>query len=241
MYRDGGLIPGDGDIDVQYRVKYPLDKSELKRLLSLESLSSSEYHLSLQGGFRDAETFEAEKRFIGEGLCKPARCPLQTRKNARAYLELNYGPHWFVKMPWKCQKPGYFFEWSRPHIWAKQNKKSPNMFFVEKWRKSVKVVQSMDTNNDDVISTQEIDDRVMADGIDVAEYRRQITSRDKCRAAAMLTWILEYDKNPFDISDENKLQGKHPIFRFLDEKCDVPFFSKLFGDHWMSVLAHVRR
>ena len=233
MYRDGGLIPGDGDIDVQYRVKYPLDKSELKRLLSLESLSSSEYHLSLQGGlkdgfrdgFRDVETFEAEKpRNIGEGLCKPARCPLQTRKDARAYLELNYGPHWFVKMPWKCQKPGFFFEWSRPHLWAKQNKKSPNMFFVGKWRNSVKVVQSMDTNNDGVISTQEIDDRVMADGIDVAEYRRQITSRDKCRAAAMLTWILEYDKNPFDISDGNsrhELQGKHPIFRFLDEKCDV--------------------
>jgi len=205
MYRNGGLVPGDGDIDVMYDVKSSFDRKELKRLLDLEKMSTSQNHLSLQEDrFRYSTMFS---------LCKPVRSPLQTLDNARARLEFRYGPHWFVKMPWKCQVPWYFFQWSRPDPNNRQQ-----VYFHGYWKRSVNIVKSMDTKKDDVISTEEIDRHVKKDGIDVVEYGRQITPRDKCRAAAMLTWLLAYDKEPFNIPDGDHMEGNHTLFNFPE--CD---------------------
>ena len=206
MYRDGGLIPGDGDIDVMYHVNSSFDEKELNRLMKLKSKSTRQFKLSFQ-----ADRFRYHTKY---SLCKPIRSPLQTLDDARTRLEFRYGPHWFVKMPWKCQVPRYFLRWSRP-----DPKNREDMFFHHSWRRSVNMVKNMDKNKDGVVNKSELDSHVIKDGIDEAEYRLQITSRDRCRAAAMLTWLLAYDKKPFEIPDTNGMEGNHTLFTFPE--CDL--------------------
>ena len=113
---------------------------------------------------------------VRNSLCMPSRsCPLPAPKEVRARLELEYGPHWFVKMPWKCQMVELFYVWASDDVTAKE--KVEWAWFRGKWRRSVGVMKEMDGDGDGVVSVEELDSYVESDGIDVIEYRRQVRCR----------------------------------------------------------------
>jgi len=77
----------------------------------------------------------------------------------------------------------------------------------------------MDSNGDGQVSVPELDQWVIADGANPIAYDAQISSRDRCRAAATLTLLLKFSVSPFQIAKSSpSLGGSHPIFTF--KECD---------------------
>ena len=135
----------------------------------------------------------------------PDRSPIQTLRHTRTDIETEYGPHWFIRMPWKGMRPAEFFNWAKGPHWAHGA-----------WMSSIKVMKKIDSNTDFQITVKEIDDHVVKEGIDVDQYNQQILPRDRCRAAAMLTYLLNYDKSPHVIQDGDirHWHGNHTLFTF---------------------------
>ena len=96
-----------------------------------------------------------------------------------------YSPLWFVRMPFKGMKP----QWIGPG-----RNKQPG------WDGCIRILDLVDTDRDHQISVQELDNYVHNDGIDVRQYREQITSRDRCKAAAFGTWMLRFNKTRYEIA-----------------------------------------
>jgi hypothetical protein len=122
----------------------------------------------------------------------------------RRAFERTYGAAWFVRMPFKGVSQMYHF-YAKPYWWVR----------------SLVLVRRIDANKDGVIQVNELNTWVKQEGIRVAEYDLQISSRDRCRAAATLTWMLLFDKKPFRIPKDDSYSGdEHPLFRFPE--CDEP-------------------
>ena len=57
----------------------------------------------------------------------------------------------------------------------------------------------MDSNGDENISVPELNQKVFDDGIIVERYDKYISTRERCRAAAFLTFLLGFQRAPFKI------------------------------------------
>jgi len=216
LYRDGVLIPGDSDIDVRYGFKNTVsksDKSELFKLqtglLSLNSLWEygdpwNSFLIILKNTVTDNVIEELQR-----SICLPDRSPLQTHSHTRGELEFTYGPQWFIKMPWKAMLPDQFVLWANPRNNWHHN-----------WKQSMDVIRQIDKDQDDKITAKEIDIYVMKDGINFEQYNTQILPRDRCRAAAMLTFLRSFDQSPHPIKDDDlrHWHTNHTLFAFPD--CD---------------------
>ena len=108
------------------------------------------------------------------------------------------------------------------HEYANANKEK-RMFnkFQNDWDKSVSEIAKIDANGDMLITVEELDRRVIADGIEETRYRSQIRPRERCCAAAQLTLILQFNENPHPIAIETGhifTSNDHPMFNFV--KCE---------------------
>lgn len=234
LYRDGSLVPGDSDIDIRYGFKKNALAADKRSLLRMDHQSTISFNALRQWGdpwngflfihkkgtTDDISTWDEDDPALSHHrkgvtdaiidtlrseLCLPARSPLQTHKHARAEVEATYGPQWFIKMPFKSMSPETFFGWSKPgNAWNRH------------WRNCIAVMKKIDTNQDFKVTVKEIDVYVAKDGIDVEQYNRQILPRDRCRAAAILTYLLDYDKHPFFIKDDDirHWHANHTLFTF---------------------------
>ena len=218
MYRDGALVAGDSDIDIRCGFLKKVSKDDKKGLWKLKGSTTSFNDLTVWGdkwnGFTviyPNEVTDATVRELQSLMCMPPRSsPLQTHKYARLEIEFVYGPQWFIKMPWKGQNPSQYKKWVNPRdTWHRQ------------WAGCITVIDKMDTDRNGAITTREIDAYVIRQGIDVEQYRKQISVRDKCRAAAMLNFVLEFNQSPRTISDSDRhhLHGNHTVFQF--PQCDL--------------------
>ena len=139
-------------------------------------------------------------------LCLPPVAGICTQgHSARAELEFHFGPHWFIKMPWKGQELDQWYAWAQPsHTWHSY------------WIDTIGVIRGMDLDENEVITSDEIDEHVTRAHIDTTEYAAQISARDKCRAASMLTFMLAYAEAPHPLVDEGqRLVGRYDQSRFF--------------------------
>ena len=86
----------------------------------------------------------------------------------------------------------------------------------------IAAIRRIDEDNNNNVSVSEITKYVINDGIDMVQYNAQISSRDRCRASKMLTWLLAFNKKPYAIENNGKSVGarnsNHPLVRFPE--CD---------------------
>jgi len=142
---------------------------------------------------------------VKQRLCLPPTGGICTQNTSRAELEFNYGPHWFIKMPWKGQELDQWYAWAQPsHPWHSY------------WTDTIGVIRGMDLDENEVISSNEVDQHVTRAHIDAMQYAAQISARDKCRAASMLTFLLAYAEAPHILKDEeHRLVGRYDQSRFF--------------------------
>ena len=134
-------------------------------------------------------------------------------------LAFKYGDFWFVRAPWKGFRPEKWFSLATGH--GESKVASPNEII---WNATIDILRQIDTNGDEEISIEELNNRVREDGIIVLEYDAQISLRERCRAAAMMTVILKFTSEPdhieaFKLNYKMINQGnEHPLFSFPE--CD---------------------
>ena len=158
-------------------------------------------------GYGFIESADAHKEFGRDVFVHKAQ--MQLKATTR-----RYGSHWFVRMPFK----GY----SSIHS------------FIGKpdwWRRSLAVVRRMDADHDGVISVNEVDAWVKSDGIWVVEYNRQISARQRCEAAAALTFLLQYDERPTRVPKDNVLYRGyyHPLVQEAITRACGPAVQQVHG------------
>jgi hypothetical protein len=215
MYRDGALVTEDSDIDIRFGVRNndPRLRKELTALkadckmlsfINLYEFGDKWNSFYLVYPAKQMSNTVIDK--LSEEVCLPPRSsPLMTHQHVRKELEKEYGAFWFVKIPFKAMLVNQFEHWS--------NAKNP---WNAHWRNMIQKFVHMDKNNDRIITSHEVNAYVINDGIDVAEYNKQISKRDRCRAASMITWLLDFDQSPHAIHDDDleNLHGNHLLFRF---------------------------
>ena len=157
---------------------------------------------------RPKQVTEAEVKNVWKDLCLRQVTGGQNYYVHKKAMQLRafvrtYGWAWFVRMPFKgvdhmsqfYSKPGW-------------------------WRRSLSIVRLVDENQDGVVQVPELNAWVKKDGIRVKQYDLQISPLARCRAAAMLTFMLQYDKNPFHIEQDPLCRGNsHPLFQNIIKKC----------------------
>ena len=74
----------------------------------------------------------------------------------------------------------------------------------------------MDTNEDNIISVSELNQYLLKDGIIYERYVKSISVYEQCRAAAMLTFLVRFQKNPVPLNVDAKFSsnGRIQLFRF---------------------------
>jgi phosphorylcholine metabolism protein LicD len=215
MYRDGALISYDSDVDIRYAVSKNGMYSKLKKFKnSFISLNDMKKWGDHWNGFWYIEPKEVNNdliaKFNKEFICKPSRSsPIQTHIRTRTELEYEYGPAWFIRMTFKGMQPQEYIHYT----------KISNRFHKD-WTKMINTIKKIDLNNNRNVSVDEITKYVQEDGIDMEQYNSQISSRDRCRASRMLTWLLDYNLKPYPIknNDKSAKNGNHPLFKFVE--CD---------------------
>lgn len=210
LYRDGTAMLKDNDIDIRFGVMGNNAKIR-KQLLALKR-QDSELSFNDMSAWGDFSNYISKNNVddqllteLSERLCLAARSPIQTLNNARQDLENEYGPFWFVKVPFRGMHVQKWKSWTNS---------------VE-WRKMMSIISKMDVNSDSTISTDELDAYVLMDGIDEKEYKNQISSVDKCRAAAGLSWLINYDMAPYHISIPSGQVGWPDFPEFKFPECGV--------------------
>jgi len=208
MYRDGGMVPDDSDIDVRWGSTHPMQLPKgLDPLLSMNRrVFRPQYVADVASIWKDLCT----RPVIPNGeIYFVHKAQMQLKATTR-----RYGSHWFVRMPFK----GY----SSIHS------------FIGKpdwWRRSLAVVRRMDADHDGVISVNEVDAWVKSDGIWVVEYNRQISARQRCEAAAALTFLLQYDERPTRVPKDNVLYRGyyHPLVQEAITRACGPAVQQVHG------------
>ena len=61
---------------------------------------------------------------------------------------------------------------------------------------SLKKIETMDVNDDQTISVTELNRYLLQDGIIYERYLESISDYERCRAAAMLTFLIRFQKKP---------------------------------------------
>ena len=216
MYREGGLIPGDSDIDIRYTVSNEKKQAELFELklkfISLNALKTWGDHWN---GFWYIEPEDINGDFIAEFnkknlICKPSRSsPLQTHIHTRTEIEYSYGPTWFIRMSFRTTDIDHYIEYVNPKSWWNKD-----------WVKMIQTINKIDSDGNRNVTVGEITEYVKNDGIDIEQYNLQISPRDRCRASRMLNWLLEYDESPYPIENRDKsaINANHPLIKFVE--CD---------------------
>ena len=210
LYRDGTAIMNDNDIDIRFGVMGNNAKIR-KQLLALKR-HDSKLSFNDMRRWGDFSNYISKNNIsdqllteLSERLCLAARSPIQTLNNARQDLEGEYGPFWFVKVPLHGMHVNKWKSWTNS----------------VGWRNAMSIISKMDVNNDSTISTDELDAYVRMDGIDEKEYKNQISSVDKCRAAKALSWMINYDMAPYQISIPSGQEGWPDFPEFKFPECGV--------------------
>lgn len=208
LYRDGGIAETDSDIDINWggTAKPPKvgNKISINRFEKWGDLWTLQMKKSIV-------TEKIVKKLWQDKICifKRGDISFYTVKNMRLAFENLFGAFWFVRIPFKGVHD--------THDWYKHVTKKTGWgaYFYNALRK----IEEMDTNGDNMISIEEVNQKVTHDNINSIEYELQISQRDRCRAAAMLTFLLKYKTSPFKIE---KYTGydfiNHPLFKFPE--CD---------------------
>ena len=133
----------------------------------------------------------------------------QRSVQVRAF-EFLYGDFWFVRVPWKgLRHAGWWY--------AAAQHNSTSVTFQHQWDTLQKLLKIVDKDGDGTISGIELDDKVLADGIDPQRYVEQIGAHQRCRAAALMTFLLQYNVEPYRITWNEPSEGiEHEIFRFSE-------------------------
>ena len=109
---------------------------------------------------------------VFDTLCMPPRGGIAVHKNARAELEIRYGPMWFIKMPWKPLIPGpSYFKATQPSDRRHKH-----------WVKSLNVIGKIDADRNGFVSAAEIGVHLLKDGADPEQIRLQISEADRSTA-----------------------------------------------------------
>ena len=211
IYRDGAMIPGDSDIDVRWGSSVPVKRPKgLDPLFSFNDFGKWGDKWTRRV-LHPQEVTEADVAKVWKDLCLHPVAdsqPYYMHKAAlqRRAFERAYGSAWFVRMPFKGLASMHDF-YSKPGWWTR----------------SLAVVLRIDANKDGVIQVPELNAWVKKEGIRVAEYDRQISPLDRCKAAATLTFLLKYDQKPFPIpkvpKDDVRLGDEHPLIVKAVQAC----------------------
>lgn len=205
VYRDGGMVPGDSDIDVRWGSSVPVQRPKgLDPLFSLNDYARWGDKWTRRV-LHAKHVSEADVAAVWQDLCLHPVVGYYMHRSAmqRRALERTYGAAWFVRMPFK----GF---------------PSLHQFYVKPgwWTRSLAIVRRMDANKDGAVQVAELNAWVKQEGIRAAQYDQQISPRDRCRAAATLTFLLEYDHNPFPIPLDALARGdEHPLLQRAVQAC----------------------
>lgn len=90
--------------------------------------------------------------------------------------------------------------------------------FHDNWIRFLEYIQEMDKDGDGTISEEELKARVLADGMILERCQKDITPRERCRAAIMWTFLLQFQADPHEIPMDGLSNGEIPLFAFPD--CD---------------------
>ena len=227
IYRDGSLIPTDSDLDLRFGVCQICDAEVIGKIPTalVGFLSLNNFERWGDVWTRRQLPCKVDQVMVDEirkDLCRHEYTSGESywfhkSKMQRRAFTYTYGDFWFVRLPWKGMHN--LDKW---HEYAKANKEK-RMFntFQNDWDKSLSEIAKIDANGDMLITVEELDRRVIADGIEETRYRSQIRPRERCRAAAQLTLILQFNENPHPIAIETGhifTSNDHPMFNFV--KCE---------------------
>ena len=133
----------------------------------------------------------------------------------RNALVFTYGDFRFVRAPFKgvCN----------PEQWFDYARRIGIQPWQSLWVDVINLIQNIDSDGDKNITVPELDAKVYADGIFPGAYAEQISTRDRCRASALMSFLLRYDADPFPIEKvpEWSIEHRgidHPLFKF--EECE---------------------
>jgi hypothetical protein len=198
LFRDGSiLVPSDSDLDIRYGIVEGCD-------IPGQSLTSFHEYISLNNfvKYGDKWTLRAQPSKVTVELVTKVKANLCLNHigggefywTHREYMQrrsliYTYGDFWFVRAPFKgVRNPETWFDY------AMGNGSQP---WQSVWEKSNVLLQQIDKNRDSNITVQEVTDHVIADGILPHAYDAQISSKERCRAAALMTFLLKCDINPY--------------------------------------------
>mmetsp|Transcript_10789 Transcript_10789/g.39079 ORF Transcript_10789/g.39079 Transcript_10789/m.39079 type:complete len:347 (-) Transcript_10789:2437-3477(-) len=214
LFRDGSIfIVGDSDVDVRFGI--------CKACTDSEALTMPQVHSFIS--FNDFEVwgdrYRSEKpesvtmsvlQRVHKDLCLNEIGPdtwfwtlkSVAQKKANIY---NYGEFWFVRVPFKG-----FHDLEKWYSYAT----SSGIPWQINWKATLSVLRQIDTNLDNHIDQEEMEKRIKSDGINLSRYYSQISLRERCRAAAQMTFFLKFAAEPFEITDEDSLKSEHALFEF---------------------------
>lgn len=223
MYRNGGFISSDGDIDIRYGICadcLPNTKIIRKFPEKIGKISMNDFARWGDMWTRKAIAFDIDKAYL-----KSVKSDLCIQKYSDQYaywvhkdnlqqsaFQFTYGDFWFVRLPWKGVHEIY--------RWKKFAETTDHTIDIghDSWRRSLAIIQTMDLNSDSTIDIPELNEYVLQDGIIYERYIKTISDYERCRAAAMLTFLLRFQKNPRPLDKHARFasNGRLALFRFME-------------------------
>tara|TARA_B110000444_G_scaffold240900_1_gene256724 strand:- start:15345 stop:17546 length:2202 start_codon:yes stop_codon:yes gene_type:complete len=223
MYRNGGFISSDGDIDVRYGICLdclPNTKTTKKFPRKIGAISMNNFAEWGDMWTRKAVAFDVDAEYLKS--VKSDLC-LQNYSDGHSYwvhknnlqrsaFQFTYGDFWFVRLPWKG-----VHQVTRWETFAQTIDRTIDMWH-DSWRRSLSKIQTMDANKDNIINISELNQYLLRDGIIYERYEKSISEYERCRAAAMLTFLVRFQKNPVPLNVHAKFgsNGRLELFRFAE-------------------------
>lgn len=226
LYRDGGLLPSDSDLDVRYGICHTCPAQGTHQLPSHHRYISMN-DFSEFGDMWTRRSYPSKTDLtlitsVKRDMCLHEYTPGHSYWFHRAAMQrrafqYTYGDFWFVRMPfWKGVHDTQHWKANALHVKDPVINKAPTNF-ASHWQRSLLMIDAMDTNRDGSISLSELNQKLMKDGIIFDVYNQSINERERCRATAMLTLLLQFQAKPFDIPQEKTgSNGDMNLFRFPD-------------------------
>ena len=225
VYRDGVFIATDSDIDIRYAICSDCMQNEeiyTKFPPKIGMISMNNFAEWGDIWTRRTIAFNVDAAYlktVKSDLCLQNYAGKHFywfHKNTiqRSAFQFTYGDFWFVRLPWKG-----VHQINRWQEFAQTTDHTIDMWH-DSWQRSLKKIETMDVNDDQTISVTELNRYLLQDGIIYERYLESISDYERCRAAAMLTFLIRFQKKPKSLKHYTKFSsnGRVDIFRF--PQCD---------------------
>ena len=225
IYRGEGFIQSDGDIDIRYAICSDCPQKTKTQTTFPQKIGTISMNNFAEWGdiwTRKTIAFDIDAAYLNSvksDLCLQNYSGTHSywvHKNSlqRSAFQFTYGDFWFVRLPWKG-----LHQVTRWQKFANTKDHTIDMWH-DSWRRSLQKINTMDINDDNIISVSELNQYVLRDGIIYDRYMESISEYERCRAAAMLTFLIRFQKMPSNLKHHNKFSSNARLDIFRFPECD---------------------